>query len=209
MQALPYIIAGLGTVATITSQQDAAQDRRRILNNQLEASEKAADKSAELVLSEAQQFDPNKRKDAMQAAETKVYDQQLKDLQAGAGGAEVGAVATSGDAGNVSDDFLKAKAEKAVSEGNRMTSIARELAKTRAPGQLQMNESLSQAKMAGELQGIGSQNRRMANASGLDAQGITGESGFGAIASAIAPMVGSYTNAKMYPTKAPAAGVQF
>lgn len=186
-QAIPYIIAAVGTYAQMKSSQDAADERRGILNQQLERDDQTKEKVNSAVLTEAQKLNPADRKNAISDQEGQIYQQSQKDLQAGAGGGDIGAVDTTGGAGNVSDDFLKAKADRAVSEGNRLTDIARELSKTRAPGQLKVNEGYSQGNLASELQDIGGTNQNYARAASADANSVQEGNlgGFGKIASSI------------------------
>jgi hypothetical protein len=190
MQAAPLIVAALGTVATISAEQRAANDRRKILNQQLERTDAASKNAAQQALQEGQRFTQDNREQGLQQAEDKGYQQTQADLQ-GAGGASIAGAA---DAGNVSDDFLKTKAARAIDEGNRLTSIARETAKARAPGQLRMDDSLSMANLAGNLQDLWGTTRNMAGANSLDAQSVRPPAygSLGKIATAAGGAMGSY-----------------
>jgi hypothetical protein len=68
---------------------------------------------------------------ALEGQQQATFDQAQKDL-----GTAPTIIEGAGDGGNVSSDYLNAKADTALTEGNRLTAIARELSKTRAPGQL-------------------------------------------------------------------------
>lgn len=182
---LPLLISGAGTLMQMNAQQDAADERRSILNNQLERDDQAAKKSTALVTEEGQKYAGDTRANDLKTNEDQIYSQQQKDLQAGAGGQDVGSFETSGDAGAVSEDFLKAKADRAVSEGNRLTSLAREIAKTRAPGMMQVNEGQSSANLASTLQNLFGSNRNMAGAAQNDASSVKADTGLGSLASAI------------------------
>lgn len=183
MAAAPYIIAAIGTYASLQAQQDAADERRQILNTQLEASDAASKKTNALVLENAQNtYDPNQRQSNLEAKADEISAQQQKDLQTGAGGGAVGAPDTAGDAGNLSDDFLRAKADKAVTEGNRLTSLARQIAKTRAVGGLLQDEGKKGADLASELQNIQSANQSSYRGAVTDA-GSVGTSPLGALGS--------------------------
>lgn len=183
MQAIPMIIAAAGTVAQMSATNEANKERRSILNRQMEDSEKATDKSIDLVQQEGQRFDQQQRLQGLDQAEDKTYQQTQADIQ-GAGGASINAAA---DAANVSDDFVRTKAQRAIEEGTRLTSIAREAAKARAPGQLRMDDSLSMARMAGELGSTWGTARNMGRARGMAAQGVEepGYGNLGRIASAV------------------------
>lgn len=211
-EAIPYIMAAVGTAAQMKATGDAADERRSILNNQLSRDEEAAKKSSQLVLDESGKFAPEERKEALASNEEKLFGQQQKDLEAGAGGGALGAVDTSGGAGNVSDDFVRAKADRAVTEGNRLTSIARELAKTRAPGQMQIDEGYSRGNLASELQNLQGSNQNFARAAGNDASNVQESNlgSYGKIATAVgSTMVNNYVNADKYPVSKLPAGAAF
>lgn len=192
MQALPMIIAAAGTVASMSAQQQQAREQRGILNRQLERDEQATNKSTAMVQDEGQRFSQQARQEALQGAEDKTYQQTQNDLS-GAGGANIAAAAS---AGNVSDDFLKTKAARAIEEGTRLTSIAREAAKARAPGQVQMDDSLSLADLSGNLQNLWGSTKNMARANGMAASSVQ-EPGYGALGK-IATAVGGGLAASGY-----------
>jgi hypothetical protein len=166
--AIPMIISALGTAATIKGAADQRKDQRSILNRQMERQEATSKDSAEQVLQEGQRYTQDARQQALADAENQTFEQTQADIQ-GAGGADI---STAADAGAQSDDFLKTKAARAIDEGTRLTSIAREAAKSRAPGQLRMDDSLSMAKMAGNLGHMWGGTKNLAGANSLDAQNV-------------------------------------
>ena len=99
----------------------------------------------------------------------------------------MGAVNTAGDAGNVSDDFLQAKAGRAITEGNRLTDLARSIAKSRAISGVQKTEGQQNADLYSNLNDLNSTNRNYAAASQTDASNVRpGALGtLGSLASAI------------------------
>lgn len=157
-----------GTVASVMAQQQQQQDQRDILNKQAEKTHQAEDQSAKLVTQEGTNYQGDARAAAMQAQQQATMAQSQKDL-----GVAPTIIEGAGDAGNVSKDYLTQKADTALSEGNRLTAIARELSKTRAPGQLQATEGLRRADLAGTLQDLWSTTRNGANAAEQDAQSVT------------------------------------
>lgn len=161
-------LAAGGTAATVSAQHQQQKDQRRTLNRQMENTEQATKKAVDLIQDEGTRFSPDARAAEMAAAEDAATTRAAQDLD-GAGGATV---ATAGDAGNVSSDFLTAKADRAISEGTRMTALSRELAKIRAPGQLQTNDRISQANLAGRLSNIQGSNANMARANSMDVQSV-------------------------------------
>jgi hypothetical protein len=189
MQAIPMLIAAAGTAATIAGQRQQERKQRQILNQQLDRESQATDKTAQMVQDEGQKYTMANRQDALAQTEQKAYDQSQADLN-GAGGTNI---ATAADNANVSDDFLKTKAARAVDEGNRLTAVAREAAKARAPGMMNLEDSLSMAGLAGNLQNTWGTVKNMGAASGLDAQSVQlpGYAQLGKIATAVGGAMGS------------------
>lgn len=179
--ALAVSLAGTGLQMMDARSQQKQQ--RSILNRQMERNEEATDKAVDMVQDEAQNFDSQSRMDQMRQAQNKTYAQTQADLE-GAGGALVD---TAGDAGNVSDDFLKTKAARAIEEGNRMTAIAREAARVRAPGSMRLEDSLRMGSLVGDTASLWGTTKNMANANALEAQSVgPGSMGaLGAVAGAI------------------------
>lgn len=164
-------VAAAGTAADVSAQRQAAKERRGILNQAFQDTQKATDKATQLVAQEGAKYQGDQRMQDVLSREDAAYLQEQKDLAgAGAGG---NMIDTAGDPGAVSGDFLRAKADKALSEGARMSAIARELAKTRAPGQLMTSEGLRRADVAQQTGSIFGTSQNMTNAAGLDAQSVT------------------------------------
>jgi hypothetical protein len=181
--AIPYVIMAAGTAAQMDASRRQANQQRDVVNNQLRRTADATDKNIQAVQQESQNFDPQARAQAMQGQQAQNYDQTQADL-AGAGGSTIG---TAGDAGNVSKDFLESKASRAIDEGNRLTSIAREAARTRAPNQLLTADALRRANMTSNLSSLWGGTKNMGAVTQLDAQGVQmgAEGGLGKIASSI------------------------
>lgn len=182
-------VAAAGTAAEYQGQQDKARKQRGILNEAFQDQKKATDKASALVLDEANQLGGDARQQAMFDQEAQAFAQTQKDL-AGAGGDIVG----SSTSGNVSSDFMKAKADKALSEGNRLTAIAREAAKLRAPGQMTADEKQRQADLMSRTGSMWGTTRNKSQAATLDAQSVQdpwyGTAGKIAKAAAMAYMMG-------------------
>lgn len=173
---IPLLLSGGGSLLQASASRQQADDKRRTLNQQYARNDEATGKAIDLTQGEAKRYSPEARKAALAEQEAKTFGQTQADLT-GAGGATV---ATAGGAGAVSDDFLKGKAQTAIDEGTRLTSIAREAAKARAPMQLGSSDSLSRASLAGNLQNIFGSNNNMASATTADADSIE-EPGYGAL----------------------------
>lgn len=199
--ALPYLLAVGASGLQLNAQREQANERRKILNAQLDRSDQATRRATELVQQEAQNYSPVARAAAMQSQEQAAYDQSAKDLQLGAGGA---AIDTAGGQGNVSADFLKAQADKAISEGDRLSSVAREVAKTRAPSLLMQTEGQRRANMAGTLQNLFGTNRNMASAAQQDADSVE-EPMYGQLAGLAGQFGSQYAMGQHLKTKYPGA----
>jgi hypothetical protein len=170
---IPYILAAAGTAASVVGQREANQDRRAILNRQLETTDQASDKANSMVLDEAQNYAPDARLKALQDEQAARYARTQGDLQsAGATGAGGALIDSAGDAGNVSQDFLTAKNDRMASEGDRLGTIASELAKTRGVGGLLQKEGMRRGGLAGNLSNLWSTTRNVTGAGGLDAQNV-------------------------------------
>lgn len=160
-------VAAAGTAAEYQGEQKKASTQRNILNQAFQDQKKATDKATTLVLDEAGQLNGENRERAMIDQEAQAFEQTQKDL-AGAGGD----IVSSDTSGNVSSDFVKAKADKALTEGNRLTAIAKEAAKLRAPGQVTSADKMRQADLMSRTGSMWSTTRNKNQASALDAQSV-------------------------------------
>lgn len=165
--AVPYIIMAAGTAASMQAQRQQNKERRAILNQSMAETDQARQQAADVITKEGAKYTPDQRMAEMQAQEQAMYDRAMQDR--GQSGATID---TAGDAGNVSADFVKAKADRQLQEGERLTAIAREIARTRAPGQQLAEEGMRRADVTGQAGSIWSRARAMANARQLDAQGV-------------------------------------
>ncbi len=188
-ELIPLALAAGGTVMQASAQQDAADEKRSILNRQMERDDAATDKANQLVNTEGQNYGMDERTKQLATNESKIYDQTQSDLaSAGAGGT----LNTSGDAGNVSADFLKNKASRSIDEGTRLTSIARAAAKSRSAGGLMNDDALRRAGMASNLQNVWGTASNMDKATRADAENVQAPAygALGSIASAIGNTMG-------------------
>lgn len=167
-----FLLSGAGAGLESLGAQRAEKDRRAILNRALERSSATQDNATQQVLNEGANYG-QKRLTDVAAQEQTALAQALKDIGAqDQSGAGASVIDTAGDGGAVSGDFLKAKADRAISEGNRLTSVARELAKVRAPGQQMTAEGLRRANLTSDLGSAANSNRAMVQAAGMDAENV-------------------------------------
>ena len=178
---LALALAAGGTAAQMIGARQQQRQQRAILNQSMDQTAKTQREATSQVLDEAKKFSPEARMQAMQDAEKSAYDQAQTDV----GGGAAANIPTAH--GNVSTDYLKAQADRALSEGNRLTAMAREAAKIRAPGSLQNAEALRRASLTGDLASRFATNRNMASAAQQDAASVDAPwySDLGKIASAV------------------------
>ena len=181
--AIPLLLGG--TAAQIIGARKADNERRAILNRSLQNTSRTQDRAQELIDQEGKKYAPESRTAEMQAQQAALEAQQRNDV----GGATI---QTAGDTGNVSDDFLKAKADSAISEGNRLTARIRELAGARAPGAQVNAEGLRRAGVLGNVGSMWSSARGRAQAGEAAASNVDmpwwGQ--LGKVASAVGGAVG-------------------
>lgn len=171
---IPLAIAAAGTLASARADQVQGTQRRDKLNEALMRTDKAQGVTDTKVLNEAQTLSPVARAAAMTTQANTNADASKADLAAaGATDANGNAIInTSGDDGAVSRDFLTAKADRALTEGSRLSAIAQQLAKTRAPGQLEQQEGQRRADLGENLGSMWGDVKADNNATQLDAEGI-------------------------------------
>jgi hypothetical protein len=151
--AAPYLLAIGGAALKSSADAKQADEQRSQLNAALARTDQAQHKANGLIEEQAATLSPIARAAAM-ATQTGANIQQAKsDLTAaGATGSDGNAIInTSGDDGAVSKEFLTAKADRALSEGNRLSAIAQQLAQLRTPGQLQEQEGQQRANLTEQL----------------------------------------------------------
>ncbi len=180
----PEVAAALalaGTGAQMIGARQQQKQQRRVLNRAMEETDRTQRQATTQVMDEAKKYTPESRMQAMQDAEQAAYSQAQSDV----GGGAAANIPTA--SGNVSADYLKAQADRALSEGSRLTSIAREAAKVRAPGSMQNAEALRRASLTGDLASRWSKNRNMSAAAQQDAASVEAPwySDLGKIASAV------------------------
>lgn len=158
----------MGPALEIAGANRVRNEQRDIMNRQVARSNATMDKTTGQILDEGQKYAPGARLADMLGQENATFDQSQKDLQ----GAGAGTIPTAGDAGNVSADFLRAKADRTLSEGNRMTAIARELAKVHAPGQQMQKEGLRRANVQNDVASQWGTTQNMGDAAKMDAEQV-------------------------------------
>lgn len=151
--AAPYILAIGGAALKSRADAQQASEQRNQLNAALTRTDQTQKKANGLIEQQATTLSPIARAASMASQTSANVDQSKSDLAAaGASDGQGNAIInTAGDNGAVSKEFLTSKADRAIEEGTRLSSIAQQLAKLRAPGQLQEQEGQQRANLTEAL----------------------------------------------------------
>ena len=170
--AIPYVVAAVGTAAKLRGDKIAGDQRRSDLNHAMQRTNKTQDDASAKIVQESQSLAPTARQQAMDTQAATNVAQSTGDLKGAAALDANGnaVIDTAGDRGNVSQDFMTAKADRALSEGQRLSSLASAMAKTRAPGQVATDEAQRRAALTGDLNSTWSSTRNLNQADTLKAQ---------------------------------------
>jgi hypothetical protein len=165
---------GLAAGASAYGDKWVRDQQREKMNAAARRTRETQDEAVQRLLAEAQTMAPTARGEAMAAQEGQNYQQALSDLT---GGAALDAngnsiIDTAGDAGAVSSEFMARKADKALAEGDRLSAIARELAKTRSTGDVMRAENQRRAAVTGDVNSLWSSTKNMNNAAMQDAEAV-------------------------------------
>lgn len=161
------LMAG-GTAAQAIGANQQAGQQRAIINRAFDKTQKVTQQGAADVLGQGAKETGAAQMADMGAAADTIATRTGADLK-GAGADLIGAA---GEHGAQSQAFLAAKADRALTEGNRQTAIARELAKVRSTGDVQGNNAMSRGSLMEELASRGNTNRADTQAATLDAQSV-------------------------------------
>jgi hypothetical protein len=170
-ELIPLAVAAAGAYAQHRGDQMAADDRRGVLNRQLDRTQKTQDQASQMVLDEGQNLNPAQRALDMQAQAEANYTQSQKDLtgaHTGAGADLIGGQPTA----RVSDDYRAAQTAVGATEGDRLSAIARELSKVRAPGQVGASEAQRRAQLSQTTGSLWGTNQNYDRAAQLEANSI-------------------------------------
>lgn len=169
--AIPYALMIGGTVLQQRAAKQQADEQRSELNKALTRTDQTQKKANTAIGEEAAKLAPATRMAALNTQVAANDGRATADLQAAGAtdGAGNAIIDTSGDHGAVSKDFLTAKADRALTEGTRLTQIARQLAAARAPGQLQEQEGMDRADLGERLGDWWGTTKAMNNANAMTA----------------------------------------
>ena len=157
-----------GTAAQAVGANQQAKQQRGILNRAFDRTQKSTQQGNADVLGQGAKETGAAQAADMGTAADAIAARTGADLK-GAGADLIGAA---GDNGAQSQAFLSAKADRALTEGNRQTAIARELAKVRSTGEVQTNNAMDRGSLMERLASQGNTNRAQTQAATLDAQSV-------------------------------------
>ncbi len=190
---LALALAAGGTGAQLLGQRQQRRERASILNRAMDQAEQTQARAIQDVTAEGRKMIPEQRLNDMRAAEDATYARTMDDL----GGISV---EPSQGAGAVSPAFEQMRAQRMGEESGRMSAIARELAKLRAPGQVDTEGAMRRGSMSEALSSMFRSQRNRSNAAQMDAEAVDmplyGElGGLAAQAGSIGLMAGGLPNA--------------
>ncbi len=161
------LMAG-GTAAQAVGANQQAKQQRGILNRAFDKTQKVTQQGNADVLGQGAKETGAAQMADMGTAADAIAARTGADLK----GASADLIGAAGDNGAQSQAFLTAKADRALTEGNRQTAIARELAKVRSTGEVQTNNAMDRGSLMERLASQGNTNRAQTQAATLDAQSV-------------------------------------
>lgn len=202
--AIPYAVMIGGQLLQQKAAEQQGNERRHEINAALGRTDQTQLKANTLIGQEAAKLAPGVRQAALNAqADANANSSKAALTAAGAtdgGGNAI--IDTAGDHGAVSKDFLTAKADRALSEGDRLTQLARQVALSRAPGQLQEQEGMDRADLSERLGDMWGSTKNLNDANSATAGGVQ-LPGYGALGAIASQLGAAYVSKGM--SKAPSA----
>jgi hypothetical protein len=185
MAAIPaaYWIMAAGTAAKMAGDRQQQKQQRSIINRALDQTAKTQGATQQMIAQEGANYSGDARAQAMQGQEDAAFAQAQQDVQ--------GAALPQAGAGRMSGDYLRAQASKTATEGERLTSIAREAAKLRSPGRLLQDEGARSADTLGRVGSALGTDANMARAAQTDAASVQAPA-YGQLGGLAATIAGMY-----------------
>lgn len=185
-------ISAAGAYMQNQAQQDAIKQQKRIVAAAEENQNKRQAEQQNLLLADAMKFDPNKRRESLDANAAKT-EQGLGAALAEANSAAP--QADSGATGNVSSEYTSARANAVANETAKAAEMAHMMSRVRAPTDMMGNENLDYMNTLSRIGDIGSKMKGEWSSQMARAQGVTPNSGsllLGDLMRAGGGMLGSY-----------------
>jgi hypothetical protein len=153
-----------GTGAQLIGQREQRRDRARILDGAMDRGMQTQGQAIQQITQEGQRLAPEQRMAEMQTAEDAAYGRTMAD---------VGVAPTANTGGGaVSPAFEALQMRRQGEESGRMSAIARELAKMRAPGDVETEGGLRRGSMSEGLSSLFNTQRNRTNAAQMDAESV-------------------------------------
>lgn len=155
----------MGPVGELAGNRATVKRQRNYLNSGMADSERTQAEAIQRVLAEAQTASPDARMQAMQQAEDRNYGQAMQDA-AGA------TLQGTGSGGRLPAEFTAAMDARGQEEAGRMSNIAREMARVRAPGDVAATDSIRRSGMSEALASLWNSSNQRSQAAQMDAQAV-------------------------------------
>lgn len=157
-----------GTAAQMAAARQQQQKQKKVLQRAFDKNDETVGDATQQVLEAGKEMTGGARSDAMRAAAEASSARTMSDLT----GAGADVIDTAGDTGNVSDAFRQGKAAAQAGEVDRLSRIAQEVGRARAPSEVMANEALARSALAERLGSTFRSNQARTQAAGLDAESI-------------------------------------
>jgi hypothetical protein len=148
--ALPYILAGVGTAASIASASEASSERKKSINRMMGIQEEEQAGMTKIGAQQGAQYDPAVREPAAAAVQQQQQtgiDKAIADAQA--------AAPTEGATGRVSDAYGRAVGTSNVTGAARNKQLSDLLSRVMTPGELQLQEGIKSARLGTKARILG------------------------------------------------------
>lgn len=157
-----------GTAAQMAAARQQQQQQKRTLQRAFDKNDETVGDATQQVLAEGEKMTGASRMESMRAAADAAAARTMSDLS----GAGADVIDTAGDKGRMSDAFGQRKAEVQAMEGDRLSRIAQEVGRARAPAEVSANEALARSALAERLGSSFRSNQARTQAAGLDAESV-------------------------------------
>lgn len=147
--AFPYLLAAGGAATQYDALNRAQRLKQQMMNEAMSYDSSQAAKERGLFTTQAQKYDPTSRAGALDTTTQQIASNLGSYLNKNSVVPD-----SPGRGGKTSADFVSAKADNALSEGNRTALITRLYSKMFAPGQMRFNEGVENANTASQAESI-------------------------------------------------------
>lgn len=161
------LLAG-GTAAQMLAAREQARAQRGIINRAQDRNDEAVREGSEATLKMAEGMTGASQADKMQAAAQAAAGRTMADLR----GAGADLIDTGSGSGRTSGAFGRMVAERGAAERDRLSAIAQEVGRVRAPAEVMGNEAMARSALAERLASSFRSNQNRQQAASLDAQGV-------------------------------------